>query len=168
MLKTRIQESPLQGRRVAITGRFSSMKREEALAFLDFVGAHHDRVPDEGTDFLVVGEACWLLGDEGHPTASLARAQSLRAKGAPVADDDIKRLVLVSRRGASLKPEENQNQSVRDFYKRMLDVGTQNILETQPESPKAKALEMVLAERLGLPAPTMVPVRRWMRVQSAG
>ncbi len=98
---------------------------------------------------------------------TLRHLQQLEETGVPVSDEDIKRLVLVNRRSASLKPEQNQNQSIRDFYARMLDIGTRNMLETQPESSKAKVLEIVFAERLGLPTPATVPVRRRMRVQTA-
>jgi hypothetical protein len=97
---------------------------------------------------------------------SLRYLQQLEESGAPVSDDDIKRLCIASRRGVSLKPDEGANRNYADFYSRLLNVGTENMLRDQPESPKAKALELVIAERLGLPTPAMAPVRRRMRVPS--
>ncbi|MCA9726147.1 MAG: tetratricopeptide repeat protein [Candidatus Eisenbacteria bacterium] len=85
MNRTPIRDGALQGMHVAFTGRLSSMKREEALTFLEMVGAAHDRAPGPETDFLVVGEASRLLDDEGQPTSSLARARSLRDQGSGIA-----------------------------------------------------------------------------------
>ena len=81
MTNSRTLEGTLQGRRVAISGRLSSMKREQALSFLGMVGAIYDRTPTEETNYLVVGEGVSTLNDEGHPTAGLRVAQTLRAAG---------------------------------------------------------------------------------------
>ena len=84
MTRTRAKEGALSGRRVALTGRLASMNREEALTFLDMVGAIHDRTTGIDTDFLVVGEGSRPLTEDGHPTASLAAARSLRDSGATI------------------------------------------------------------------------------------
>jgi tetratricopeptide (TPR) repeat protein len=60
------------------------MSREQALTFLEMVGAFHDRAPLDGTDYLVVGEASRLLTEEGHPSASLSTARALRESGAAI------------------------------------------------------------------------------------
>lgn len=84
MTQSPAQDGPLHGRRVAFTGRLASMNREQALTFLEMVGAFHDRAPVDGTDYLVVGEASRLLTDEGHPSASLSAARALRESGSPI------------------------------------------------------------------------------------
>lgn len=84
MTSSHIQEGTLQGRRVAITGRLSSMKREQALSFLGMVGAIFDRTASAETHYLVVGEAVSVLDDEGHPPAGLEAARELRATGSPI------------------------------------------------------------------------------------
>lgn len=60
------------------------MSREEALAFLEMVGACHDRAPVAGTEFLVVGEASRVLTEEGHPTTNLSAARALRKAGGEI------------------------------------------------------------------------------------
>jgi tetratricopeptide (TPR) repeat protein len=84
MTRSPAKDGALFGRRIALTGRFASMKREEALTFLEMVGAFHDRIPVPETDFLVVGEASRLLTEDGHPTASLAAARNLQETGAEI------------------------------------------------------------------------------------
>lgn len=94
---------------------------------------------------------------------TLRHLQQLEEAGAPVSDEDIKRLVLVSRKGASLKSDEGANQGMREFYEVLLGDMTQNLIKMEPESPRTKALELVIAERMGLPTPSTVPIRRRMR-----
>lgn len=60
------------------------MKREQALSFLEMVGAVFDRVPTAETNYLVVGEGVSILNDEGHPTAGLRAAQGLRTVGSEI------------------------------------------------------------------------------------
>ena len=84
MTQSPAQDGPLFGRRVAFTGRLASMNREQALTFLEMVGAFHDRAPVDETDYLVVGEASRLLTEEGHPSASLSTARALRESGAAI------------------------------------------------------------------------------------
>ncbi|MCB9466292.1 MAG: tetratricopeptide repeat protein [Candidatus Eisenbacteria bacterium] len=84
MSSSSTKEGTLQGRRVAISGRLSSMKREQALSFLEMVGASFDRTPNEETNYLVVGEGVSTLNDEGHPTVGLRAAQELRAAGVDI------------------------------------------------------------------------------------
>lgn len=84
MTQSPAKDGALFGRRIAFTGRLASMSREEALTFVEMVGACHDRTPTEGTDYLVVGEASRVLNDEGHPTSSLSTARKLQEEGGEI------------------------------------------------------------------------------------
>ena len=99
---------------------------------------------------------------------ALRHLQQLEETGAPVGDDDLKRLAVLSRRSASTAASGQEHSDVADFYRTLLDVGTRNLLAQEPDSPKVKALEIVFAERLGLPAPKDVPAQRRMRALSTG
>jgi len=97
---------------------------------------------------------------------ALRHLQDLEETGVPVGDDDVKRLAVLSRRSASTAASGTEHSDVAEFYRTLLDVGTRNLLAQEPESPKVKALELVFAERLGLPAPKDVPTQRRMRALS--
>jgi len=99
---------------------------------------------------------------------ALRHMQQLEETGAPVGDDDLKRLAVLSRRSASTAASGQEHSDVAEFYRTLLDVGTRNLLVQEPDSPKVKALEIVFAERLGLPAPKDVPAQRRMRALSSG
>jgi len=81
MSRTPAKEGSLRGRHVAISGRLSSMTREEALTFLEMVGATFDRSPQKTTHYLVVGEVGASLADDGSPPASLLAAEEHNADG---------------------------------------------------------------------------------------
>jgi hypothetical protein len=101
---------------------------------------------------------------------ALRHMQQLEERDEPVSDDDLKRLVILSRRAGSASAigANGENGDVRAFYAKLLDTGTRNMLEMAPHSPKTKALELVIGERLGLPMPSTMPVRRRMRTLSCG
>jgi len=99
---------------------------------------------------------------------ALRHMQQLEETGAPVGDDDLKRLAVLSRRSASTTASGTEHSDVAEFYRTLLDVGTRNLIQMEPEGSKVKALELVFAERLGLPAPKDVPAQRRMRTLSSG
>jgi len=99
---------------------------------------------------------------------ALRHMQQLEETGAPVGDDDLKRLAVLSRRSTSTAASGQEHSDVAEFYRTLLDVGTRNLIQMEPEGSKVKALELVFAERLGLPAPKDVPAQRRMRTLSGG
>ena len=74
-------DGSLAGREVALTGRFASMKRDEAEELLRRAGARPVRQPGEGTDQVVVGSDGWPLREDGRPTKALERARELQKAG---------------------------------------------------------------------------------------
>ena len=72
---------PLAGREVSLTGRFASMKRDEAEDLLRRAGARPVRQPGEKTDLVVVGSDGWPLREDGRPTKALERARELQKSG---------------------------------------------------------------------------------------
>ena len=84
MSRTSATDGSLRGRHVAISGRLSSMTREEALTFLEMVGAIFDRTIEESSHYLVVGEVEATLADDGSPPASLVAAERINAEGGQI------------------------------------------------------------------------------------
>ena len=72
----------LRGREVAFTGRMASMTRGEATARVTAAGGEVVGTPGPGTAYLVVGQGGWPLRGDGHPTASMLRARSLKQQPA--------------------------------------------------------------------------------------
>ena len=101
---------------------------------------------------------------------ALRHMQQLEETGVPVSDDDVKRLAILSRRAgtAAVGAGKGDNAGALAFYAKLLDTGARNMIELEPASPKTKALELVISERMGLPMPSTMPVRRRMRTLSCG
>ncbi len=71
----------LDGARVALTGRFSTMTQREVAELVEQFGGEHVSSPGRNTKFLVVGSAGPPLGNDGQPSQALQRARQLRADG---------------------------------------------------------------------------------------
>ena len=89
------QSSPLAGKEVSITGRLASMARDEALRLIEDAGARHVPLPTEKTALVVLGQGGPALGDDGHLTHALARAEYLRDGGAPIEYVDEERFLAL-------------------------------------------------------------------------
>lgn len=76
--------TPLEGRRVAITGRMASLLRDDAIALVERLGGTYDPTPGPETDYLVVGEVGWPLKADGRLTHHLEASHRLRANGAHI------------------------------------------------------------------------------------
>lgn len=71
----------LDGARVALTGRFSTMTQREIAELVEQLGGECVSSPGRNTKFLVVGSAGPPLGTDGQPSQALQRARQLRADG---------------------------------------------------------------------------------------
>jgi len=85
MTEVESHATPLEGRRVAITGRMASLLRDEAIELVERLGGTYDPTPSHETDYLVVGEVGWPLKADGRLTHHLEESHRLRADGADVA-----------------------------------------------------------------------------------
>ena len=74
-------ESMLQGARIALTGRFSTMTQREIREVVEQFGGEYVGFPARNTQFLVVGSAGPPIGNDGQPSQALQRARQLRADG---------------------------------------------------------------------------------------
>ena len=73
--------SDLNGVRVAVTGRFTSMSQAEFSELIDKLGGECTTTPGRKTRWLVVGSAGPPLNKEAQPTQALTRARQLAADG---------------------------------------------------------------------------------------
>lgn len=71
----------LDGMRVALTGKFSTMTQRELGELVNQFGGECVGTPGRSTQFLVVGSAGPPLGGDGQPSVALQRARQLRADG---------------------------------------------------------------------------------------
>ena len=99
---------------------------------------------------------------------ALLHMQNLEETGAPVSDDDLKRLVVLSRRAASNSEAGKENAGLADFYRKLLESVEGTMREQFPDSTKTAAMEIAIAQRMALPGPSGMPVRRRMRALSGG
>ena len=74
-------DSQLDGARVALTGKFSTMTQREIAELVAQFGGECVSSPGRNTKFLVVGAAGPPLGNDGQPSQALQRARQLRADG---------------------------------------------------------------------------------------
>jgi len=74
-------ESMLDGARVALTGRFSTMTQREIAELVQQFGGEHVNLPGRNSRYLVVGSAGPPLGSDGQPSQALQKARQLRADG---------------------------------------------------------------------------------------
>lgn len=74
----------LHGQLVAISGRLTSMSREEARELAVLAGARLVDRPSRTTTLLVIGQGSLPLDEDGRPTRSLQRARTLQREGAPI------------------------------------------------------------------------------------
>lgn len=74
----------LQGRRIALAGRFASMTHAELREAICEQGGQVVATPTRTTDWLVVGGEGWPLGADGRPAYRLQIAQRLQAAGASI------------------------------------------------------------------------------------
>ncbi|MFP6612981.1 MAG: tetratricopeptide repeat protein [Pirellulales bacterium] len=72
---------PLEGTKVALTGRLASMTHREATELVGELGGSVVQSPTRDTQFLVIGQDGLPLGEDGTPTANLLRARKLKAEG---------------------------------------------------------------------------------------
>lgn len=77
-------QATLRGKRVAITGKLHTMRREDAVALIEDLGGEYVPHPDESTSLLVVGEVGGPLAPGGRPTIDLERARRLKSVGAGI------------------------------------------------------------------------------------
>ncbi len=73
----------LRGKEVALTGRFASMKRAEAIRRIIDAGGRHVDAPGAGTALLVAGQAGHLTA-AGGVTRNMLRFRDLKQDGAPI------------------------------------------------------------------------------------
>lgn len=79
-----ISAGPLTGRRVAFSGRLSSMGRGEAERLVRELGGVPAARVTNRPSVLVVGSAGWPLREDGHVSRKLEQAERARARGWPV------------------------------------------------------------------------------------
>lgn len=72
---------PLAGKKVAFTGRFSSLTQVEFAALVRDLGGECLQAPTRGAAYLVIGQEGLPLGEDGRPAQNLQRARQLRAMG---------------------------------------------------------------------------------------
>src|SRR5262245_43519197 len=81
----RALEKPLQGKRVAFTGRLASMTRAEAAELVAAHGGELSPSVTRRTTLLVVGREGWPLERDGHLTRKLETARALEREGCGIA-----------------------------------------------------------------------------------
>ena len=88
----------LQGKRVAITGKFVSMTQAEATGVIEHHGGQIVASVNRTTSFLVVGQDAWPLDKDGRLPRQILKAQELQKHGHPISilaeDELINRLGL--------------------------------------------------------------------------
>ncbi len=75
----------LEGKQIALSGRFASMPQSELVELIAAFGGRVAALPSRRTAMLVIGQESWALQRDGRPTRKLQRAEALRAQGVPVA-----------------------------------------------------------------------------------
>ncbi|MEX1098258.1 MAG: tetratricopeptide repeat protein [Planctomycetales bacterium] len=75
---------PLQGERVAFTGRLASMTHRQARQLAEEAGGSATDRPSRQTTMLVVGEEGWPLDDDGAPALDFQRVSAWRAEGCEI------------------------------------------------------------------------------------
>ena len=94
-------ETPLAGRKVAFTGRFSSLTHAEFADVVRELGGECVQAPTRSTSYLVIGRDGLPLEGDGRPTQNLQRARQLRAMGSEIEllteDAFLERVGLVDR-----------------------------------------------------------------------
>ncbi|MDA0657393.1 MAG: tetratricopeptide repeat protein [Planctomycetota bacterium] len=71
----------LQGKTLALTGRFASMTQESVAQLVRKFGGQVVQQPSRRTHLLITGQEGWPLGPDGQPTVSFQRARRLQAEG---------------------------------------------------------------------------------------
>lgn len=76
--------SPLDGRRIAVTGRLAALSRADAVRLIGESGGRYCRGVSRATSLLVVGLDGWPLRKDGRLTHNLRRARVLQNRGVPI------------------------------------------------------------------------------------
>lgn len=82
----------LQGKRVAIAGKFVSMTQAEATGMIEHHGGHIVASVNRMTSILVVGQDAWPLDRDGRLPRPILKAQELQKTGHPIsilAEDEL-------------------------------------------------------------------------------
>lgn len=74
----------LEGRRIALTGRFVTMPQHEVELLVRELGGEVIAAPTRDTHLLVLGQEAWALRSDGRPTRKLVQARDLKAAGCPI------------------------------------------------------------------------------------
>ncbi len=74
----------LNGAKVAVTGRFSSMTHAELAELIREHGGQFVHTPSQQTTYVVVGQEGLPLEADGQPTVHLAKARQIQASGLPL------------------------------------------------------------------------------------
>jgi tetratricopeptide (TPR) repeat protein len=78
MTETATGARPLEGEKIAITGKLASMTRPEAVGLIRARGGEVVSAPDHLTTILVVGQDGWPLRKDGRLTSRLRKARRLQ------------------------------------------------------------------------------------------
>lgn len=96
--ESRSESIDLDGCRIALAGKFTSMSQREFGELIEQLGGEHVSLPGRHTRWLVVGGAGPPLGPDGQPSQALQRARQLNADGYDIEivqeDDFLDRLDL--------------------------------------------------------------------------